>query len=121
MLRSISVTQQLILPFSAFSALREFVHCKNTHVSQDCGVRASLFMQKHLHKITNPIMDQHCAAYTFGPDACVTAEGLSNRATSVVRQAGFTSSTIQFVVRHHPLQMMSVLISVLLSLSILIE
>ncbi|XP_054152474.1 uncharacterized protein LOC128951249 [Oppia nitens] len=61
-------------------ALQEFVLCKNRHVVQDCGQRASLFMEKHLHRITNPIMDQHCSAYTYGPDACTQKDSQTNNA-----------------------------------------
>lgn len=65
------------------SALQEFVQCKNIHVTIDCGERAGIFMQKHLYRITNPIMDQHCSAYTYGPDACSqrypqTSEAVNN-------------------------------------------
>lgn len=51
-------------------ALREFVHCKYYHVSLDCGKDAELFMRNHLGQITNPIMDRHCSAYTYGSEAC---------------------------------------------------
>jgi len=54
------------------SALREFVHCKYLHVGQDCGVRAEDFMKNHLGQITNPIMERHCTAYTYGSEACLS-------------------------------------------------
>lgn len=57
----------LIFSFSAFS---EFVLCKYTHVNQDCGHDAVVFLQKHLDRIANPLLHEHCAHYTYGDGTC---------------------------------------------------
>ncbi|RWS10331.1 secreted salivary gland peptide-like protein [Dinothrombium tinctorium] len=64
-------------------ALREFVHCKLSHVGQDCGEKAEHFMEKHLSKITNPITERHCSAYTYGSEACRLIE--AKNASSYLR------------------------------------
>lgn len=33
-------------------------------------MEAEHFMRRHLGPITHPLLDRHCAAYTFGSHAC---------------------------------------------------
>lgn len=55
---------------SLASSLRTFIQCKYDYVGQDCGTEAEVFMRQHLGPITHPLLDRHCAAYTFGSYAC---------------------------------------------------
>lgn len=52
------------------SALQELVLCKRRHVREQCGQAAAIFMRDHLPRITNPVLEQHCSAYTYGPGTC---------------------------------------------------
>src|SRR6218665_2674081 len=44
--------------------------CKRRHVREQCGEAASIFMRDHLPRITNPVLEHHCSAYTYGPGTC---------------------------------------------------
>ena len=44
--------------------------CKRRHVREQCGEAASIFMRDHLPRITNPVLEQHCSAFTYGPNTC---------------------------------------------------
>lgn len=60
----------LFLSFHGGSALQELVLCKRRHVREQCGESAAIFMRDHLPRITNPVLEQHCSAYTYGPGTC---------------------------------------------------
>ena len=60
--------QKLIV--KCISALQELVLCKRRHVREQCGESAAIFMRDHLPRITNPVLEQHCSAYTYGPGTC---------------------------------------------------
>ncbi|XP_023242207.1 uncharacterized protein LOC111640427 [Centruroides sculpturatus] len=55
-------------------AFNEFVLCKYHHVSKDCGSDAAEFQQKHLDRISGPLMYEHCATYTFGSNTCSSSD-----------------------------------------------
>ncbi|XP_015910368.2 uncharacterized protein [Parasteatoda tepidariorum] len=50
----------------------DFVVCKYTYVSQDCGQDAARFLQQHLDQISSPLIQEHCAHYTYGADSCTS-------------------------------------------------
>lgn len=66
----VSLTSGLSLSLSPTSALQELVQCKRRHVREQCGEAASIFMRDHLPRITNPVLEQHCSAFTYGPGTC---------------------------------------------------
>ena len=37
---------------------------------EQCGENAAIFMRDHLPRITNPVLEHHCSAYTYGPGTC---------------------------------------------------
>ncbi|GBN59920.1 hypothetical protein AVEN_234687-1 [Araneus ventricosus] len=51
-------------------AFNEFVLCKYVHVNQDCGQAAAIFLQRHLDRISSPLLQEHCAHYTYAADSC---------------------------------------------------
>ncbi|GIY37688.1 uncharacterized protein CEXT_375671 [Caerostris extrusa] len=54
-------------------AFNEFVLCKYVHVNQDCGEEAAVFLQRHLDRISSPLLQEHCAHYTYPADSCVSS------------------------------------------------
>ncbi|KAG8193162.1 hypothetical protein JTE90_006990 [Oedothorax gibbosus] len=58
-------------------AFGEFVTCKYLHVTQDCGPDAADFLQRHLDRISSPLIHEHCAHYTYATDACTTTTSAS--------------------------------------------
>ncbi|GIY43332.1 uncharacterized protein CEXT_188381 [Caerostris extrusa] len=52
-------------------AFNEFVLCKYVHVNQDCGEEAAVFLQRHLDHISSPLLQEHCAHYTYPADSCL--------------------------------------------------
>ncbi|KAG8201365.1 hypothetical protein JTE90_016841 [Oedothorax gibbosus] len=51
-------------------ALRDFILCKNEHALRDCGPDASLFLQKHVDKMSGSLINEHCVVYTYGLGSC---------------------------------------------------
>ncbi|KAF8768221.1 hypothetical protein HNY73_021063 [Argiope bruennichi] len=51
-------------------AFNEFVLCKYIHVNQDCGQEAAIFLQRHLDRISSPLLQEHCAHYTYAAGSC---------------------------------------------------
>ncbi|GFU39848.1 uncharacterized protein TNCV_1950121 [Trichonephila clavipes] len=51
-------------------AFRDFVLCKYKYVSRDCGHDAAEFLERHLDRITSPLLHEHCAHYTYGDGTC---------------------------------------------------
>ena len=49
------------------------MQCKRRHVREQCGESAAIFMRDHLPRITDPVLEQHCSAYTYGPGTCAEA------------------------------------------------
>lgn len=65
---------------------------------QWCGARAATFMQKHLQRITNPIMDEHCSAYTFGHDACANDKLPQKQQELLNNGHGIVIHSYQFII-----------------------
>ncbi|GFR30479.1 uncharacterized protein TNCT_658861 [Trichonephila clavata] len=59
-------------------AFNEFVLCKYIHVNQDCGQEAAIFLQRHLDRISSPLLQEHCAHYTYAADSCATSSSSIN-------------------------------------------
>lgn len=57
-----------------FSAFNDFVECKHIYVRKDCGQQAAEFLKKHLDRISNPLIHEHCAHYMYAVNACVTSD-----------------------------------------------
>ncbi|XP_076360448.1 uncharacterized protein LOC143252342 isoform X2 [Tachypleus tridentatus] len=58
-------------------AFTEFVRCRYVYVSADCGSEAGAFFRRHLERISGPLIHEHCAAYTFDMEACISG-GVAN-------------------------------------------
>lgn len=51
------------------SAFSQAYQCQVVHLRQDCGQEAVTFFEKNLEQMSNSLIHQHCASYTF--DNCV--------------------------------------------------
>ncbi|RWS16231.1 uncharacterized protein B4U79_06803 [Dinothrombium tinctorium] len=51
----------------------ESVHCQVNYLRQGCGEEAVHFFKTHLEKMSDSLIHQHCASYTYGSDSCLFA------------------------------------------------
>lgn len=52
------------------SALRDFTLCKHEFALRDCGPDASQFLQKHVDRMSESLINEHCVLYTYGLGSC---------------------------------------------------
>ncbi|KFM61241.1 hypothetical protein X975_18268, partial [Stegodyphus mimosarum] len=48
----------------------EFVECQHEHLLRDCGVQAEQFFQRHMDRMSGSLINEHCALFTHGSNAC---------------------------------------------------
>lgn len=57
----------------------EFVQCQNEHLPRDCGPQAEEFYQSHMERMSDPLINEHCAAFTHGSNACAFNAGVGHK------------------------------------------
>lgn len=60
--------------FLSCSAFTEFVECQHEHLLRDCGHHADQFFQSHLERMSGSLLNEHCALFTHGSNACLFEE-----------------------------------------------
>ncbi|XP_042906194.1 uncharacterized protein [Parasteatoda tepidariorum] len=52
-------------------AFSEFVECQHTYIQRDCGHHAHQFYQSQLERMSGSLLNEHCAIFTHGSNACL--------------------------------------------------
>ncbi|KAF8790145.1 uncharacterized protein LOC129961052 [Argiope bruennichi] len=64
---SVNVNYGLKLHCCAFT---EFVECQHEFILRDCGHHAHQFFQNQLDRMSGSLLNEHCALFTHGSNAC---------------------------------------------------
>ncbi|GIX90238.1 uncharacterized protein CEXT_658711 [Caerostris extrusa] len=64
---SVNVNYGLKLHCCAFT---EFVECQHEYILRDCGHHAHQFFQSQLDRMSGSLLNEHCALFTHGSNAC---------------------------------------------------
>ncbi|GIX68466.1 uncharacterized protein CDAR_500411 [Caerostris darwini] len=68
----------------------EFVQCQHEHLLRDCGTAAEQFFQRHMDRMSGSLINEHCALYTHGSNACAFD---TNSVASLMNQTKGTPTT----------------------------
>ncbi|KFM76239.1 hypothetical protein X975_00563, partial [Stegodyphus mimosarum] len=52
-------------------AFTELVECQHEHLLRDCGHHADQFFQSQLERMSGSLINEHCALFTHGSNACI--------------------------------------------------